>query len=136
MIKQFCYIDKNDFKITDEASPNSFKCDINIAPIVIILNKKGYITEYCCEGHYLKNGFIQTYILFSEDKHKKNLIKHLPNGFKHRIDTFKEYNRIHIEKIVRHKKEIFNENDFIFYLKDTIESLLKWANDLPNVIKR
>ncbi|MBP3238663.1 MAG: hypothetical protein J6M24_06260 [Lachnospiraceae bacterium] len=30
---------------------NSFECDELIAPVICILNKKGYTTEHCCSGH-------------------------------------------------------------------------------------
>ena len=28
-----------------------FECDDKIAPYIVMLNNKGYMTDYCCEGH-------------------------------------------------------------------------------------
>ena len=41
------YIDKNTFEIRDDV----FEVDDLIADTIILLNKKGYKTKYCCAGH-------------------------------------------------------------------------------------
>ena len=35
----------------DINSDDYFECDEGIAPIICLLNKKGYRTKYCCQGH-------------------------------------------------------------------------------------
>lgn len=45
------YIDKETFEVYNEA-PYTFECDKKIAYSVSELNKKGYITEDACSGHY------------------------------------------------------------------------------------
>lgn len=36
---------------TPEVEQRSFECDDLIAPIISLLNKKGYKTKFCCAGH-------------------------------------------------------------------------------------
>ena len=50
------YIDKETFNIFSEIAipeveKRSFECDDLIAPVISILNKKGYKTKFCCCGH-------------------------------------------------------------------------------------
>ena len=45
------YISYNTYEISDTKN-DSFYVDDIIVPIILILNKKGYFTEYCCSGHY------------------------------------------------------------------------------------
>jgi hypothetical protein len=40
--------------------------DYNILPVIIYLNKKGFITRFCCGGHTEKQ-FIYIYINFKND---------------------------------------------------------------------
>lgn len=51
------YINKNTFEIIN--NPDFFEVDDEIAETVIILNKKGYKTNYSCAGHN-KSGFLYT----------------------------------------------------------------------------
>ena len=34
-----------------EVESRSFECDELIAPVIELLNKKGYKTKFCCAGH-------------------------------------------------------------------------------------
>ena len=41
-----------EFKCGIDINPDDyFECDEEIAPIICLLNKKGYRTKYCCQGH-------------------------------------------------------------------------------------
>jgi hypothetical protein len=35
----------------DDGFPKTFECDDYIAPVISLLNKRGYYTKNCCEGH-------------------------------------------------------------------------------------
>lgn len=39
---------------TPAKDPHMFEIDENMAPVIKLLNEKGYKTEFCCEGHYGK----------------------------------------------------------------------------------
>ena len=58
-------IDKATFEVCTHAEdhPNVFVCDKPIAPVIALLNKKGYKTFASCSGHYR----IEFYEYFDED---------------------------------------------------------------------
>ena len=67
-------IDRNTYKVYEHAEdyPDAFICDKRIAPVIALLNKKGYSTFASCGGHY-KNEF---YEWFNEDiSNLESLIK-------------------------------------------------------------
>jgi hypothetical protein len=109
-----------------------------IAPPVQILNRKGYITEFCCSGHpfdvlYDKTDFeddiafqifskvkFNRYILFKEGI---SLPENPPAGF----ICEKFGMKLKIERK-------FSNNDVYKYMRNVIEAmeeLYKWALDLP-----
>ncbi len=61
-------IDKTTFEVCTHAEdhPNVFVCDKPIAPVIALLNKKGYKTFASCSGHYR----IEFYEYFDEDINK------------------------------------------------------------------
>ena len=58
-------IDKKTFEVCTHAEdhPNVFVCDKQIAPVIALLNKKGYKTFASCSGHYR----IEFFEYFDED---------------------------------------------------------------------
>ena len=52
-----------------ECKSKMFYCDEWISPTIQLLNRKGYLTEYCCSGHYDSEYEIVcgTYIKFKDD---------------------------------------------------------------------
>jgi predicted DsbA family dithiol-disulfide isomerase len=91
--------------------------DKNIQEHIRILNKKGYYTVYCCEGH---NGGSNTYITFADDYLKEI---GTPEGFKYdkkrKMITYTYSTRLTKEKIEKLKKE-------------KLALLLEWCKSLPN----
>ena len=65
------FIDSKTFKAhseitVPEVEDRSFECDDLIAPIISLLNQKGYKTNYCCAGHPYPH-YEEMYILLYED---------------------------------------------------------------------
>lgn len=92
--------------------------DKNIQKHIRILNKKGYRTTACCEGH--KEICLNTYIAFTTDYFKD---MELPNGFKY------NKKRKVIEYIYPRK---LTESEMESIKKEKLEVLLKWCENLPN----
>ena len=99
-------IDRNTFEVTIHAEdhPKVFICDKPIAPVVSILNKKGYKTVASCSGHYR----IEFYEYLDKD------IKYL--------DEYKEDDRIIIKKVKDKTFDYWQEVDrthlYILFDKD------------------
>ena len=45
------YISEESFEILENPGENSFEVDDLIAPAISMLNKRGYVTAWCCSGH-------------------------------------------------------------------------------------
>lgn len=83
-----------------------------IAPVIIVLNKKGYMTRFSCSGHWYK--YSTPYIVFEDEEH---LPDSLPKHF-----TLEGNNVIRYEFDNEQSVELkFNE------LLEINKSLLKWA---------
>ena len=68
-----------------EVEHRSFECDDLIAPIISVLNKKGYKTNFCCAGHPYPH-YEDMYILHYEDTGKA--ISSTMGGFFPKEDFF------------------------------------------------
>ena len=92
--------------------------DKNIQEHIRILNKKGYRTTACCEGH--KEVCITTYIAFA-----KNYFDDIgiPNGFKYNKKR-KMIAYTYSTKLTEEKMEELK--------KENLKTLLEWCNSLPN----
>ena len=92
--------------------------DKNIQEHIRILNKKGYHTTACCEGHI--NVCINTYIAFANNYFDDT---ETPEGFKYnkkrRIVSYTYSTKLTKEQMEEIKKE-------------KLEILLDWCNKLPN----
>lgn len=118
-------IDDNQTVLVKNISPlyhDDYNIDIMIAPIIEILNKKGYKTIASCSGHYhsirqYKNGEeedwnVDGYIYF-EDK----IPKAIPKGLGAYVD----------ETCIRWKYRSYKKN------KLRMTRLLNWVKQLPDI---
>lgn len=107
-----------------------------IAPTIQVLNRKGYITEWCCSGHPLKDCFI---IDGEFGKYRKESGQ--PNSY----ISFKEgislpmlppefvMDSLGSRLVIR--KRYNDDNDFFkisLNILAAMEQLYKWALNLPN----
>ena len=94
--------------------------DKNIQEHIRLLNKKGYRTTACCEGH--KDAGMNTYIAFTDNYFDDTSV---PNGFK--------YDRK--RKMVTHTYSTkLDENKLEEVKKEMLLVLLEWCKSLPNNI--
>ena len=68
------YIDRKTFKpysdiSVSEVEQRSFNCDDLIAPVISILNQKGYKTRFCCAGHPYPQ-YEEMYVVLYEDTYE------------------------------------------------------------------
>lgn len=115
-----------------------FDCDELFAPIVALLNKKGYKTKYCCSAHirpeeeivfnkkykkHKKFSSMSSYIYFE----KGIILPNLPDGYK--IDNSEEYTHdgIIIRKNFNTKKYFY---DLFREVLNNALSVMNWVEKL------
>ena len=79
---------------------NYFECDEFIAPIISLLNKKGYRTKFCCEGHLYDQEIIGEYTFKKGEKPNENTIlgyihHKLSNKFINRYFVYSKHSALH-----------------------------------------
>jgi len=132
------YIDKKNFDIffhTNDIRIEApiFEVDELIAPIISLLNKKGYKTQYCCSGHYNESKFEGSellhdncYIVFKSINDFKDVTQIKipqdfllePNEYGNEQFTIRKYYKTHLI-------------DRYFEIIETMKDLLEWVNKLP-----
>lgn len=153
------YIDSefNVYKTIEDCRyvPPIFECDELMAPIICILNRKGYKTKYCCSGHvnndiYNKDevGLIvnnnSCYIAFEDDPKTltdKRFV--VPKGFKiempmNDVRVYDYLDGSYIEPdwgcIIR--KTYRNHAPRFIQMLNTARVLYLWAEQLPIMSER
>lgn len=116
-------------------SGNVIELDWNIADIVAELNKKGFKTDACCEGHdserrivYNENLSINPYILFSDDKIIR-FYNSLPISWEIDVDFLKNDCLALFNK---HRISIYTE---LYNKEEALEELKEFVQSLPNIQK-
>ncbi|AUN01430.1 hypothetical protein [Clostridium botulinum] len=95
--------------------------DVLIADTIILLNKKGYKTTNCCQGHPTGDDFCNSYISFRE---KYNIP--IPKGYKHESYPFL------LRRYFLCKNNSANLQQKLICKNAKI--LEEWAKNLPNNI--
>jgi len=127
--------DKSNIQCTNCGEHKIIEIDDLLAPIVKILNQKGYTTLYCCSGHLCKDG-CNTYITFPSNIE----LPLIPENF---ILEDKEFYTIqgwdkfydNTKYSIRRWYMDVRQNDELLY-KEIINvhlQLLEWAKILPNL---
>jgi hypothetical protein len=88
-----------------------------IAPTIILLNKKGFITKYCCSGHWYED-LLQIYISFDKDI---KISKSPPEGFELK-DNVLSYTNTDKLKMMKKYNLIIKMNKILY----------KWAKELQS----
>lgn len=119
-------LNKRDFEIYDESKCPRLNCDgmvveIDelIAPTIIILNQKGYMTEFCCSGHWYNKSTFKPYIKFVD---KENTPEMIPDGW-----DFEGNCVIRYTDQTKFKSTI----DQFSCVATLNQRILQWAIDLP-----
>lgn len=110
-------IDRETFEVCTHAEdhPKVFVCDKSIAPVIALLNKKGYKTYASCSGHYK----IEFYEYLDEDISK--------------LEEYQNNERIIIKKIKNNSFDYWKEVDkTLLYILFSGEYIF---NDLPSEFK-
>ncbi len=90
-----------------------------ILPTIKILNMKGYLTKYCCSGHW-SDQHPQGYIMFQDGID----IPYLPNGFSKELNG----DNVTIRSNMPLRKPTISDFKRIC---DRAKVLVNWANKLP-----
>lgn len=101
--------------------------DENYLPIIQILNEKGYITTYCCSGHFC-TWYSTAYISFGHIV-KKELLSDLPSDFI--IEENQDEDGKFI--VIRAKYNIDDQRERHKRILELTLSLLNWAINLPEL---
>lgn len=125
------YIDKKEYNIYasfEDAKIESpvFEVDELIAPVISILNKKGYHTEYCCSGHMV-GIYTNDYGIPNDDCYIKfknyHDFKVIPDGFDYDVGD-----------IYTIRKYYIGDSLSVYYsILETMKDLLEWAINLDYV---
>lgn len=109
-----------------------FEVDEMIAPIISLLNKKGYKTKYCCSGHLNEVIYKDSstphndcYIMFANKNKFKNI--KMPENFVVEYEGYDDKKSLLIYKLYE------SEQEFERYIEiyETMKSLYEWVVKLP-----
>ena len=113
---------------------NVFECDDLIVDSIIMLNQKGYLTDFCCSGHEGEGRSVQPYVSFTRIGSLEIDLNHIepPKNWHTREEKSSSGLVIHYS-IYRHfTDEEFENNSITSLIELAMEELYSWADSLPN----
>lgn len=116
---QFCFLPLGKCECEVSWHRRLVHIDRGIQEVIATLNRKGYVTEYCCEGHAPN---YSTYLTFRNDY---GIGEKLPTP-----EGFKYVKRGYQLEAIRPKKA--TEEVLAKIKAERIASLLAWAEELPD----
>jgi hypothetical protein len=129
-----------------ECKSKTFECDEWIAPVIRILNHKGYKTKYCCSGHptYISRTGIRSngeevtlplfhcfnnYIMFDIPFEELSKIM-LPEGYE--FDKYDERDKGNSTIRYSDQYNPCSYYDAIGHFHKSMKAVYRWANELPS----
>lgn len=107
--------------------------DENFIEPIIMLNKKGYYTKFCCSGHPNGNIYAGAYISFEDG----SILPYLPIGYMYDKDIFTNIDfSEHNNNGLTIRCEFGNKDNLIELQKEILLSainILDWAKSLPDI---
>jgi hypothetical protein len=130
----------------EECKGITFVCDEWIAPIIQILNKKGYKTKYCCSGHLTSHACVGKkrsgdnvamnfyhcfgcYVFFDIPRKEMSEME-LPEGFEIDMPTEGDAHPQTIRSVGQ--AQLGDYSDAIGHLHKSMLNLHEWAFNLPS----
>jgi hypothetical protein len=97
-------------------------------PTIIELNRKGYLTKFCCSGHYYEN-CPNAYIMFENDISLPNI----PNGYAKEIENDGNVTIRHMFGDGHTDSETILKYKYYTEILKNAEITFKWAKKLPDI---
>ena len=94
-----------------------------LLPAIILLNEKGYCTEYCCSGHFHQVRYGSAYIAFAEFVERKSFSS-LPKGFKMDKDPSKK------SVVIRREFKTKDQHKLHRQVTESAIDVMNWAMGL------
>jgi hypothetical protein len=126
---------KNNQCKTKSCQGNVVEVDELFIPVIAELNRKGYITKYCCSGHASQTSNDSNSYIYFEDNFK---LPNLPEGYMYDKDIYPDvdWDKWTVHNTIR---KIFNYTTTLNKLSKDIFTnaiaVLKWAEQLLDIRK-
>jgi hypothetical protein len=114
-----------------ECDGNLVEIDENFIEAIILLNKKGYYTMFCCAGHPNPKDVHSAYIMFEDG----SILPYLPKGYLYDKDLTPNINYENSWDKGYGVRIYFKNDDLPKLQKEILESainVLDWAISLPD----
>lgn len=121
---------------------NAIEIDDFMIPSIVLLNQKGYKTEFCCSGH-IYDDVCCPYISFDSsfnnvlsEENFKNIFQNLPSPWHIEHDNGMSYDDNHVTRRTLRYDYLFGKDMVTTqnFINDANVKLLNYINTLPSLI--